>query len=343
MSDLVDNPMEREDYLDEEEVVEEGKDDVTFDDLEGGDKGAGEWEDSGGSDDDFFALESKVEKEEKEDKTEETDKEDADQIKEDIISRLDGKTKVKIKGKEYDLNDLSSDEIVKRFQLAGRAYEIMQKSAEDSKDQQRLIDQAVENKMRHLFQEMKGSGKTSDEEQSLPEYLKPNDMDTDELKALKQSQALLLKEITGLKTNVDSRADEFVERQFVSDVDRLKGDYPAASLDEVIAIKSLRPDVPTEDIMRASHDHYAHIDFIKTAIEANPEAKRELSEMFVKEYKAKVQKARGATVPRRRSGGSVSRKVTEKTSRPISTFADIEARSGEIDAYLRRKAQAAND
>ena len=336
MSDLVDNEHEVED-LDELNVPEPAvkKDEpVTFEDLAGGSKEDDVWEDVALEDGEFFDI-----KDEKVEDVVEEDAEtgDAEKIKEDIIKHLDGKTELTIKGKKYDLADLSPEEVVKRFQLAGRAYEVMQQSAEDSKDMARLVEQAVDSKMRHLVQGQQAAGKTSDDEQSIPDFLKPQELDSDEVKALKQSQALLLKEIGSLKTNVDARTDQFAEQQFVTNVERYQSEFPAASIDEVIAIKSLRPDLDEKDIMRASHDHYSSTDFIKTALEANPEAKRELSEVFIKEYKAKVQKARGQTVPRRRSGGSVSQKVTEKTPKPIRTFDDIEARGEEIEAYLRKR------
>jgi hypothetical protein len=336
--DLVDNPMENEDP--QEEITDDADDSgqVTFEELEGGSKDDDEWEDSANEDNLFFDVSERKEADEKDEVEEKEDetKEDADKIKEDIIQHLDGKTEVTIKGKKYDLKDLSGEEIVKRFQLAGRAYEVMQKSAEDSKNTERLIEQAVEAKLRqHLQGVQTTQAQTESKDDELPDYLKPTEMDTDETKALKQSQALLLKEINSLKTNVDARADSFAEQQFIAEVDRHTKDYPSASIDEVIAIKSLRPDIPTDEIMRASHEHYSSTDFIKSALEANPEAKRELFEMAIKEYKAKVQKAKSQTVPRRRSGGSVSKKVTEKLEKPISTFAEIEANPGKIEAYIR--------
>ena len=328
---------------------EEEKEVIEDDDEEGGEPE--QWEDPEGTGkDDILKYSGDEEEEEEEDEelidekkveTEEKTQEelDAEKIKEDLIQVLDGKTKYRVKGREYDLNDLTGQEILDRFSKAGRFYERMDELAQREKllnERQGLLDRGA-SQVQGLMDKY-GQIEGTQKEEQLPPELQPAEFDTEETKGLKSLIGNLSKEIGTLKQTQFNQQTSAGEDRLLYELDTLHKDYPLASREEVLAMKAIRPDIPTRNLMEASHDHYGGDEHFDMVLENNSEKLRELKERHIQEYLSAKAKG-GKKIPRRKSSSTASKKISTKVKKVPTTFDDIEARMDEV----REAAAAADD
>ena len=303
--------------------VEDDKD-TTFDDLEGDvDK-----------DEEADKVLEGLEKEEPEEEIEEKVKEkaskkeeqfvkeekikagqlvEAEKIKDDMIKYLDGKTKFVIKGKEYDLADISPEEIKNRFSLAGRAWEVMQENSETRKklDQERkaleISAQQVQGLMNQYgTQRQEGVVKPTI---ALPDQLKPTEYDSDNEKALKSVISTLYEKLDNVERNQQQQTRTVTERQLLGELDEIKKEYPLASKEEVIAIVANYPNVSMREAAELSHRYYSGDEWLNSVLASRPEKLREIKEQAITEYLTK--KAKAQKVARPTSGQTSPGKSTE--------------------------------
>lgn len=305
-------------------------DQVTFTELDGGDSSKDFSMDD--DTDDNFEEETEVDTEE-DVETEETEEEEKEEVDDatakEVLKVLDGETIVKSKGKEYKLKDLPKDQLKEYIQKGLTFYKDMEGLSEARKDieqrERALVEQTATANQRLLESLAKQvqSGKTLDD--NLPDNLKPNEYDTDEVKGLKQVLGTILNDVKTLKGDVDNTSMATHQQAFVRELETLVQEFPAASIDEVMAIKDMRPDIPTRDIVEASHKHYASMDFLDKVFKAVPELKREYDEGVITAYKSNFQKTKKQAS--RRSGGTVTKKTSEGGSKPIKSFEDADSKA----------------
>lgn len=333
MTDL-DNDFDFDANAEKLEVKNKDKENTDFDDFDE-DMDDDEVEKEFDEKDDFEDEEEEEEIEEKEEKKEkklsEEEQRDKDAM-EDAIKYLDeqGGTKYVVKGREYDLRDLTPQEFKDRFSKAGRFYEHMEELSEREKAIQLKEQQVNQNALtvQQLMNQYRGGG-ASQPSANVPDVLKPDDLDDDKTKALKQTLSVALREIDTLKRGQTDTYYRTQEQALLGEIDSLKKEYPLASTEEVIAIKAMYPNVDTRRAMAKSHEHYSSDDYLKKVFEARPDALREFSEDAVKKYQAKKTKSKGG-MSRRPAKTSGTKKVSSKERKPKGfdfDFDDAEAAS----------------
>lgn len=262
------------------------------------------------------------------------------QTQEDVIKYLDetpenegGGTKYRIKGKDYDLRDLSPQEFKQRFSLAGRAYERMEEVAHKEKDLVRregLAEQgAIKSQeiMRRYGEESPGKGEG---ETSLPDILKPDDEDTDLERSLKEMNADLHKRVGSLESGQKRQDFETKEQTLYRQLESLQEDFPMMSKSEVIAVKSMPQyaDVDIRTVAENSHNERMGDTYLDSVFKVRPDKLREIEEKAIEKHltgKPNVRK-----ISRKSSSTVASTKVSSGKRRPPSNFDEIEAREDEM-------------
>ena len=277
------------------------------------------------------------EEEEKETPPDETGLTPEEQMKaKDQILKLMGEdTVLKIRGVEKKASELSPKEFVAFLQKGMDSDQLYQKVAADRRALD--VDRAkLENEILAISkgrQEGVGTGPLTglpaDVAQglglvtTLPDYLKPAEDDTKETLAWKESQVKLLDEHNAMKVYLWQKARQEQDTAKVNEVLALRDNYPMASIDEVLAVKTVRPDEPAENLMRASHNYYTGADFLKKALESSPTFKREYDAEVIKGYLAK--KGSAAKLPGKKArGAGVERVSLGSNKRFRGTFEDAE-------------------
>lgn len=258
---------------------------------------------------------------------------------EDVIKYLDetpegegGGTKYRIKGKDYDLRDLTPQEFKQRFSLAGRAYERMEEVAHKEKDltrRERLAEEgAIKSQeiMRRYGEESPGKG----EETSLPDILKPDDEDTDLEKSLKEMNANLYKRVGSLESGMQRQDFEAKGQNLHRQLDSLQEEFPMMSKSEVIAVVSMPEyaDVDIRVVAENSHNERMGDTYLDSVFKVRPDKLREIEERAIEKHltgKPNVRK-----ISRKSSSTVASEKVSSGKKRPPRTFDEIEAREGEM-------------
>jgi hypothetical protein len=248
-------------------------------------------------------------------------------IAKDLINHLGEDTILNIKGKQYPLKNLSKDEIVKYLQIGMRPNQIYDDLAAQRKEielKEATLTRGAETVQRLMEQ----YGTTSNQGMTrgtttIPDILKPSELDTDEVKALKQLSLSLSERVGSVEKNAQQSNMERQGQAMMAEINALKNDYPAASIEEAIAIKSYYPDIPLDKIMEHSHKHYASKEYLDTVFKADPTIRREVKEEMVKEYLA--QKAKAKVIPRK-SGASGLSIETGKT-KPVKSFEDADEKA----------------
>ena len=302
--------------------------------IEGGDT---EWdEDQEGADLEDSGekeVEKKVEKEEeevevkKEEELSEEDKKDK-QTQEDVIKYLDdegGGTKYIIKGKEYDMRDLTPQEFKQRFSLAGRAYQVMEEGAKDKKqiiERERLAEEGARRSQDIMRRYDREPGK---DDSNLPDILKPDDDDTDLEKSLKEMNANLYSKVDKLERGVEQQDDRAKEQYLYRELDSLQEEFPMMSKSEVVAVKSMNEysDVDIRLVAENSHNERMGDKYLDAVFKARPDKLREIEEKAIERHltgKPNVRK-----VSRRKSSTVTSGKISSGKKKTPRTLDEIEA------------------
>lgn len=304
--------------------------------LPGGDD---EWEMSEEGADLEYTADDKEEKEEKEEvspdgekeekvETEKklTPEEEADKkAMDEVIHHLDadgGGTKYKIKGKEYDVRDLTPQEFKDRFSKAGRFYEAMEELANERKqvqEKERLAEEGARRSQEIM--EKYGGGKP--DEVKIPTALKVLEDDPEDVRALKEMNAQMYTELQGLKTNYQQQAQTMTEQELFRQLDTVTKEFPMASKEEIVAVKYNYPDADLRTIAERSHNNRISDPYIDAVLDARPERLREIREKAIEEYLAKKQQV--TKVSRKKSSTTVSSKASSAKKRTPRTFDEIEA------------------
>jgi hypothetical protein len=218
-------------------------------------------------------------------------------VKEDVIKRVGPDTILKVKGVEKKASELSPREMVVFLQKGMNADRLYQETAAEKRElarQRAMVEQGAAAIQEYAQQHKTGLAGGGLPRQAkdlgliteIPEYLKPSVDDTPEVHAWKESQVKVLDELNQMKLYIANQQRTETDNAKVNDVLRFRDDYPMASIDECLAVKSVRPDVDTEELMRASHNYYSGGEFIKKAMDANPTYKREYDAAVIKNYLA---------------------------------------------------------
>ena len=300
------------------------------------------------SEEDDLDLDDEVESEEEEEVTEDKAKEVVEKkaddtgltpeqqaaVKEDVLKYVDGNTILKVKGIEKKASDLSPKEMVVYLQKGMNADRLFQEHATSKRElehQRAIVERDAMALQNELSKQgagqaggLSGKGKGLGLVTTLPEYLKPTPDDTPEVQQWKESQVQMLDEFNAMKRYIMGNAQRETDVRKVNEVMALKDTYPMASVDEVLAVKSVRDDVDSEELMRASHNYYSGGDFLKKAIDSNPTYKREYDAGVIKNYLAK--KSSAPKIPGKKVRSSGVDKVSFGSSKKntMRTFEDAD-------------------
>jgi hypothetical protein len=322
-------------YTDMDKKIEDAKDDEpTLEDLddepahiEGGDDEWAKPEEGADLDSEPPEKEEKEEpeeevKEEKEEVKEETAEEKKDkEAMEDMLKYLDedgGGTKYVIKGKEYDLRDLSPQEFKDRFSKAGRFYQRMEELSAKEKtltERERLAEEGAR-RSQEIMRKYGDQGTT--EQVKVPDALKVREDDMDEVKALKEINAELYTKLGKLEQGYQQQAQTMTEQELYRQLDTLTTEFPMASKEEIVAVKYNYPDADLRTIAENSHNNRMSDDHFNAVTNAHPDKIREIEEKAIEKFLAKKQTAK--RVSRKKSSSTVSSKSSDKKTRTPRTF-----------------------
>jgi hypothetical protein len=245
-----------------------------------------------------------------------------------VVTYLGKDATLKVRGKEYKLSDFKPDEVKTFLQIGLRGGQRFQEVAAKEKtlaDRERIVEEAARNvsalieKYGRAPEQSKGTTTSA-----IPKELLPTDLDSDEVKAMKVAATEVWKNNQVLSQRLDKfeggLKDQQLERtstEFLNSVGALKQDYPLASVEEVIAVHALRPDVPVAEIVRKSHEIYSSKEHVDAVLKHNPLLRREVKEMLVKEYLADQQTAKTKRVPSKPSS-TVSKPASTRIKPPTT-------------------------
>jgi len=315
--------------------------------VEGGDT---EWDEEEGADleytgdekgdkeeiEEVEAEEEKVEKEEaKEEKKELSEEEKQDEkIKEDVIKYLSeeegGGTKYRVKGKDYDMRDLSPQEFRDRFSKAGRFEQRMEEMAAKEKiinERERLAEDGARRSQEIM---RKYGGEESGKVERLPDLLKPNDEDTDSERSLKEYTSNLLQRVDKLESGYEQQGFEAQKQDLFRQLDSLEKEFPMLSKTEVIAVKSM-PEYAHVDIRAiAENSHNARVgdEYLDAVFKTRPDKLREIEEKAIEKHLMKNPKVK--KVSRKKSSTVASGKVSSGKKTTPRTFDEIEDHLGSL-------------
>ena len=283
--------------------------------------------------------EEKVEKEEvKEEKKELSEEEKQDKkTQEDVIKYLEedgGDARYIVKGKEYNMRDLSPQEWKQRFSLAGRAYQGMEENAVVRK-QLELDRQDIDEAARNSQEIMRKYGREpSGETEQVPDALKPNEDDTDEVSALKEMNANLYNRVDKLESDGKQQNFKAQEQDLYRQLDSLEKEFPMLSKSEVVAVKSM-PEFANADIRTIaenSHNNRVSDEYLDSVFKARPDRLREIEENAIEKHLMKNPKVK--KVSRKTSSTVASKKISSTQKRSPKNWDEIEARDDEFERGL---------
>jgi dephospho-CoA kinase len=315
-----------EEYLSDDEAYMDDEA-VDIDDLE---------EDVEPSEDDE-EVEEKVEEEKPEEKKVDEGDDPYSKIREDLINIVGEDTMLKIKDKELRAGDLSKEEAVMYLQKGIRADDLFNENANvrrELENERALVTKGAQAVTQLL--DKQGAPDTQPQDVALQNVLtklQVGEYDAEEVKTLKLVATELVKELDTMKTEFRQGQVNTYESAVVSEIGVLKKQFPLASVDEVLAVKTSHPDASLERLMEAGHNYYASQEFIGQALSANPQAKREYDEKVIRDYNLKRGKTKN--VPLRRSRSSGSKKVSEKPSVKMGFDYDFDKAEALGKDYLR--------
>jgi len=251
------------------------------------------------------------------------------QAMEDAIKYLDkegGGTKYIVKGKEYDLRDLTPQEFKNRFSLAGRAHERMQEVSAREKqiiERERLAEEGARRSQDIMRRYDKDTGK---DDINLPDILKPHEDDTDLERSLKEMNANLYNKVDNLERGFEQQDNRAKEQYLYRELDSLQKEFPMMSKSEVVAVKSMSEysDVDMRTIAENSHNERVSDGYLDAVFKARPDKLREIEEKAIERHltgKPNVRK-----VSRKKASTVASRKVSSGRNKSPRTFDQIEDR-----------------
>ena len=271
-------------------------------------------------------------------------------LKESMIRQLGDDFTLKVKGVERKLKDIPAIELKNGLQKAFRSDQIFndlsaeRRQVEDDRrrfEEQRQRQEMEFNKLRQeleLLQRGIRPDPSNPFGQAMDEYGNPiSPTDSPDVRRYKFQLAETQKKLSEIENGMRQTSQQAFVSGVENEIKTLSKEYPMAPLDEVIAVKLARPEVRTEDLMKAAHDYYRGDQHIELALANNPEFLTKLKERFVKEYVAKRQSAKKIVGVKKGSSGST--KVTGKAPAVIRDFRGAEAAAKKYIAELERQSR----
>jgi len=294
-------------------------------------------------------IEKKVEpvKEELEEKT--LTPEQAKSVKVELL-KIAGEDKVlKIKDKEVPISELTPEEVTFYLQRGIRADDIFKESAQLRKEvdsEKTILSERAELLGRTV---RKGEveqtpGLAFPKETTIPKELEPDDLDSDKESVLKETCRNLITEVNQLKVRSVEQVIRQGEQEFSGEINANKDDFPLASTEEVIAVRSANSRIPIKEIMRVSDANYGSKDFVEKVFKHRPDIKRHFTDKIVSDYKAKISKRRG--ISEKKSGALRVQPIASESKLKLGgkkiedySFEDAEALARKAVAKLKDEAE----
>jgi len=283
---------------------------------------------------------------------------DAQELKDALIAQNGSDFILKVKGVERRLKDIPSAEIKAGLQKAFRGDQIFNELSAERKafnDERNAFDESrrqfEEQKLRQeqefsaLRQQVDAlrSGVARPDPRNPYGNREEDDTtflptDTPEVRQYKAELAKTQEKLNQLEEGMHKNSQIAFVSGVEAEVKALSKDYPMAPLDEVIAVKLARPDVKTEDLMKAAHDYYRGDQHIELALANNPEYMKKLRDKVEKDFIARRQSAKKIVGVSRSSSGS-NKVVSEGKMKPIRDFKGAEAAARSYIREMERKGQ----
>jgi len=290
-------------------------------------------------------------KEKSPEKKEPTDAE-AEALKSAVIKQYGEDFSLNIKGNVRSLKDVPADELKNGLQKAFRGDQIFnelsnarkqfeeeRRQFEEQKSQQEATLGELKTRLNNLMKMNPGNAPRYNQfGQPETEDVSPSPYDSPETRAYKEEVARTQERLNTLESGLNKSSQEAYVRSIKNEIESLAKDYPLAPVDEILAIKLVKPEVKTEELLQAAHDYYRADERIDIAIRSNPEYMKKLEEQVIKNYLARRQSAKKVTGVQKSSSGS--EKSFTKGNVPIRDFkqADAAARG-----FLREMARSDRD
>lgn len=261
--------------------------------------------------------------------------EQAKAVKVELL-KIAGEDKIlKIKDKEVPLSELTPEEVTFYLQRGIRADDVFKESARVRKeidDEKSILSQRAEllGRTVRTGEVEQAPGLAFQKETPTPKELEPDDLDTDKETVLKETCRTLITEVNQLKVQGVEQVIRQGEQEFSGEINAHKEDFPLASTEEVIAVRSANSRIPIKEIMRVSDSNYGNIKFVEKVFKHRPDIKRHFTDEIVSDYKHKISKRRG--IPEKKSGTA---KVT-----PIATQSKLKLGGKKIEDYSFEDAEA---
>ena len=231
-------------------------------------------------------------------------KTEAEKTTEDILKYLGLESPLKIKGKEYKLSDFGKDDLLAYVQKGVRMTQIGQELSDRERllaDRERAAEAnaAEATKLFHQLRSAPAQAAPGKVPTEPPEELKPSEYDTEDVRAVKSAATAMWKQnqeqaqrLHTIESGLQNQQTEADTKQFLNELDAHRADFPLASTEEVIAIHSLRPDIPLSDLVRRSHAIYGSVDHVDKVFQNAPEVRKHYEDKFISAYLSKQKQAK---------------------------------------------------
>jgi hypothetical protein len=227
-------------------------------------------------------------------------KTDADKTTEAVLKYLGLDSTLKIKGKEYKLADFAKEDLLALIQKGTRMTQIGQELSQKERllAERERVAEANALQATRLLQTRPEAGATKAATEPPP-ALAPSEYDTEDVKSVKQAALSVWKQnqeqaqrLNAIEGGLRSQETEAKSKEFMDDLNAHRADFPLASVEEVIAVHSLRPDIPISDLVRRSHGIYGSVEHVKEVFKHAPEVRKAVEDEVIAAYLARNSKAR---------------------------------------------------
>lgn len=275
-------------------------------------------------------------------------KTDAEKTTEDILKYAGLDSTLKIKGKEYKLSDFGKEDLLAFIQKGARMTQVGQELSkrEQALAERERVAEANVAEATKVLQQYRSATPPAPPSTEPPEELKPSEYDTEDIKAAKaaglavwkQSQELTQR-LNQIEGGLKSQQTEAESQKFMDELNAHKADFPLASVEEVIAVHALRPDIPLSDLVRRSHAIYGSEAHVEEVFKNCPEVRKHYEDKHVAAYLARQ---RGTKVINEKPSSGGSRSIPASTAK-IRSMDDAGLAAKKMLARLQVEAEADND
>lgn len=243
-----------------------------------------------------------AEAEQKKEEPKEAPKADAGKTTEEIVKYLGLDSTLKIKGKEYKLSEFEKDDLLAYLQKGIRMNQIGNELSQRERalvERERVAEANALQATQLLSQHRGASSKAAPAQAEPPDELRPSEYDTEDVKSVKQAALNTWKQNQELAQRLDTiegglknQQTEVETQRFYDELNAHRADFPLASVEEVIAVHALRPEIPLSDLVRRSHAIYGSAEHIEEVFKHAPEVKKAVEDRIIASYLARNSKAK---------------------------------------------------